>query len=98
MYRVQIDDHTSLGGPMGTERTWEIASEYFSQKKESYAYAYDKAVKLAHPEQSEWRKWPKTKSAFLKLTDKEKDNLISDLGNIGIKVSKISVHRTRGKV
>lgn len=25
-YRVVVHDHTQLGGPMGTERTWVIAS------------------------------------------------------------------------
>lgn len=90
MFRVIVNDHTSLGGPMGSERVTEISSKFFDDKEKAYAYAYKYASKNGMTSFGN-HQWPDTEEKFLALSDKSKKRLIGDLGNIGIDVIKIKV-------
>ena len=90
MYKVEVEDLSSVGGSMGTEHTEVIEQKYFNDKNKVYSYAFKYAKNHAHSEplcDSEFANL----ECWMKQTYKKRDELLSDMYNIGICITKIKV-------
>lgn len=80
VYQLTINDHTSLGGPMGSESVKPILQELFTSKDlaERYAETYIRAG---------YKEYDKQYSSNAELR-----RAWGDLGAIGVRITKLAVY------
>jgi len=91
---MEVNDHSHLGGSMGTEYTTHILSRYFEHKSSAYDAAWKYAKKhCPHVfENNGYNKpFPKTLIEWRKLSYKIRNGLIADMSNRGIRIMKCSI-------
>lgn len=79
LIQVTVHDHSSLGGPMGSEHVTDITTKLFSNRKK----ACDWIVRYAKKNACSWAVEGKTYAQILKGK--------GDMGNIGFTISTKSI-------
>ena len=84
IFEVVLEDHSSLGGPMGSERVYEIGRSLFAEEEDAWKWI-EGYVKKNLPMGVTLEEWNK-------MSRKQKKKSISDAGAYGIDIRKVWVY------